>query len=243
MCIGGSNNGGGFENGCGCNDSDADTEETRHHYHVVNFNDEDHQPPWDAAVGGSFYDVAGDDDNVGHNDASVLGGAVNVNECEVNADYRQQPLDNDDVRRNDGPGFCDVVGIDNQQQQPRNAYTNTMKDLCTWALLIIVVVRVNSVNKNNMAAREDSAKQIKELHQYVESGENSREKSQKDLAKQITELHQYMTSREEQNMAELHRHAKSKDQPFLSRLLSDDSPCRPWNAPYLMNDECGDEMV
>jgi hypothetical protein len=119
MCIGGSNNGGGFENGCGCNDSDADTEETHHHYHVVNFNDEDHQPPWDAAVGGSFYDVAGDDDNVGHNDASVLGGAVNVNECEVNADYRQQPLDNDDVCGNVPPNLEDVVGFDDHQQQPR----------------------------------------------------------------------------------------------------------------------------
>lgn len=51
MCIGGSSDGGGSNDIS--DDSDADIEETRHHYHVDNFNDENHQPPWDVAVGGS----------------------------------------------------------------------------------------------------------------------------------------------------------------------------------------------
>ena len=85
--------------------------------------------------------MARDDDNIVRNDASVSGGAVNVNECEVNADYRQQLLANDDVCRNDCHGLCDVVSIDDHQQQPCNDDVKpTMNDLRIWVLLIIGVV-------------------------------------------------------------------------------------------------------
>ena len=73
------------------------------------------------------------------NDASVLGGAVNVNECVVNADDPQLPRDDDIVRGIDPPNLQAVVGIDDHQHQPRNDDVKpTMKDV----LLIIGVVWV-----------------------------------------------------------------------------------------------------